>query len=45
MEQYTAANIPSWMLEIRFLHELLKDPIIVIIITGVKNQSSGDLKP
>jgi hypothetical protein len=24
-----------------FLHELLKDPIIIIIITGVKNQSSG----
>jgi hypothetical protein len=39
-----APNIPSWMLEIPFLHELLKDPIIIIIITGVKNQSSGDLK-
>ncbi len=37
-------NIPSWMLEIPFLHELLEDAII-IITTGVKNQSSGDLKP
>jgi hypothetical protein len=34
----------SWMLQIPFLHELLKDPII-IIITHVKNRSSGDLKP